>query len=42
MAHIRILSRGNVNSLTKKIPYQKMPIGMRIIGVFKELLSITY
>ena len=42
MARIRILSRRNVDSLTREIPYQRMPIGMRIVGMPKELLSMAY
>jgi hypothetical protein len=42
MAYIKILGRRNVDSLIRKIPYWKMPIGIRIIGLPKELLSITY
>jgi hypothetical protein len=42
MAHVRILARRNINSLTRKILYWKMPTGMRMVGVLKEPLSITY
>jgi hypothetical protein len=42
MAYIKILAKKNVNSLTKKILYWKMPIGMRIVGVPKKPLSIAY
>jgi hypothetical protein len=42
MVRIRILARKNINNLTKKIPYQKMPIGMKMVGVPKEPLSIAY
>jgi hypothetical protein len=42
MACIEISAKKNVNSLTKKIPYWKMPIGMRMVGVPKEPLSIAY
>jgi hypothetical protein len=42
MVCIRILGRKNVNSLTRKIPYWRMPIGIRIVEVFKEPLSIVY
>jgi hypothetical protein len=38
----KILNRRNVNSLTKKIFYWRMPIGIKIVGVPKELLSIVY
>jgi hypothetical protein len=41
MAYVRILARKNVNSLIRKIPYWKMPIGMRMVGVPRELLSIA-
>jgi hypothetical protein len=42
MAYIKILAKRNVNSLTRKIPYWKMPTGTKIVGVPKEPLSITY
>jgi hypothetical protein len=42
MVHIKILARRNVDSLIRKIPYWRMPIGIRIIKVPKELLSMTY
>jgi hypothetical protein len=42
MVCIRILARKNINSLIKKIPYWRMPIGIKIIGVPKEPLSIAY
>jgi hypothetical protein len=42
MAHVRILAKKNVNSLTKKIPYWRMPTGIKIIEVPREPLSITY
>jgi hypothetical protein len=42
MVHIRILARKNINSLIRKILYWRMPTGIRIVGVFKELLSIVY
>jgi hypothetical protein len=42
MVYIKILARKNVDSLTRKILYWKMPIEMRIVGVLKELLSIVY
>jgi hypothetical protein len=41
MAYIKILAKRNINSLIKKIPYWRMPIGIKIVGVPKELLSIT-
>jgi hypothetical protein len=41
MAHVRILAKRNINSLTRKIFYWKMPTGMRIVRVPKEPLSIT-
>jgi hypothetical protein len=41
MAYTKISGRRNVNSLTKKIPYWKMPIGIKIVGLLKELLSIA-
>jgi hypothetical protein len=42
MVRVRVLIKRNVNSLTKKIPCWKMPIGIRMVGVPKELLSIAY
>ena len=42
MARIRILSRRNVDSLTRKILYRRMPTGIKIIGIPRELLSIVY
>jgi hypothetical protein len=42
MAYIRISVKKNIDSLTRKIPYWKMPIRMRMVGVPKELLSIAY
>jgi hypothetical protein len=42
MVHIGILARKNVNSLTRKIFYWRMPIGIKIVGVPKKLLSIAY
>jgi hypothetical protein len=42
MAYIKISAKRNINSLIRKIPYWRMPIGMRIVKVFKELLSIAY
>jgi hypothetical protein len=42
MAYIRMLARRNVNSLTRKILYWRMPTEIKIIGVPKKLLSITY
>jgi hypothetical protein len=42
MACIRIPGRRNINSLIRKIPYWKMLIGIRIMGLPKELLFIVY
>ena len=42
MARTRILSGRNINSLTWKIPYRKMPTEMRMVKMPKKLLSITY
>jgi hypothetical protein len=42
MVYIRILTRRNIDSLTKKIPYWKMPTGIKIVGVPKKPLSIIY
>jgi hypothetical protein len=41
MAHIKISAKRNINSLIRKILYWKMPIGTKIVGVFKKPLSIT-
>ena len=35
MARIKILIKRNINNLTKKIPYGKMPIGTRMVGIYK-------
>jgi hypothetical protein len=42
MVYIKISAKRNVNSLTKKIPYWRMPTGIKIVGVPKEPLSIAY
>jgi hypothetical protein len=42
MVRTKILGRRNINSLTKKIPYWRMPIGIRMVGLPKEPLSITH
>jgi hypothetical protein len=42
MVYIRILAKRNINSLTKKILYWKMPTGIRIMGLPKEPLSMAY
>jgi hypothetical protein len=42
MAYIKTSAKRNVNSLTRKISYWKMPTGIKIIGVPKKLLSIAY
>ena len=42
MAPVGILVKRNINSLTKKIFYWRMPTGIRIVEVFKKLLSIAY
>jgi hypothetical protein len=42
MAHVKILAKKNIDSLTRKIPYWKIPTGIRIVGVPKEPLSIAY
>jgi hypothetical protein len=42
MAHVKILARKNINSLTKMIFYWRMPTKIKIVGVLKELLSIAY
>jgi hypothetical protein len=41
MVHVKIPNRRNINSLTRKIPYWKMPIGTRIVGLPKKPLSIA-
>jgi hypothetical protein len=41
MACVRILAKKNINSLTRKILYWKMPTGIRIVGVPKEPLSMA-
>ena len=42
MARTKILVKRNINSLTRKILYWKIPKGIRIVGIYKELLSIVY
>jgi hypothetical protein len=42
MVRIRILARRNINSLTRKIPYWRMPIGIKIVGVPRKPLPIAY
>ena len=42
MARTKILSRRNINSLTRKIPYKKIPIGIRVVKMPKKPLSIAY
>jgi hypothetical protein len=42
MVCVRTLAKRNINSLTKKIFYQRMPTGIRIVGISKKLLSIVY
>jgi hypothetical protein len=38
MVRVKIPAKKNVNSLTKKISYWKMPIGIRIMGVPKKTI----
>jgi hypothetical protein len=42
MVYIKTSVKRNINSLTRKIFYWKMPTGMRIVGVPRKLLSIAY
>ena len=42
MARIKILVKRNINSLTKKISYGRMPIGIKIVEIYKKLLFIVY
>jgi hypothetical protein len=42
MVCVRISARRNINSLTRKIPYWRMPTGIKIIGVPREPLSMAY
>ena len=35
MASVKILVKIPINSLTKKIPYWKIPIKIRIVGIYK-------
>jgi hypothetical protein len=42
MVYIKTLARRNIDSLTRKISYWKMPTGIRIVGVPKKPLSIAY
>ena len=42
MVHTRIPNRKNINSLTRKIPYKKMPIKIKIVEIPKKPLPIAY
>ena len=42
MARTRILNRRNINSLTQKIPYRKIPTGIKVVEMPKKLLSMAY
>jgi hypothetical protein len=42
MVYVKISAKRNINSLIKKIFYWRMPIGIKIVGVPKEPLSIVY
>jgi hypothetical protein len=42
MVYIKILAKRNVDNLTKKIFYWRIPTGIKMVGVPRELLSITY
>ena len=42
MARTRIPSKRNINNLTRKIPYRKIPTGIRIVEMPKKLLSMAY
>jgi hypothetical protein len=42
MACVRISAKRNVDSLTRKIPYWRIPTGIRIVGVPREPLPIIY
>jgi hypothetical protein len=41
MARVRILAKRNIDSLTRKIFYWRMPTGIKMVGVPRELLSIA-
>jgi hypothetical protein len=42
MVRVKILAKGNIDSLTRKIPYWKILIGMGMVEILRELLSIAY
>jgi hypothetical protein len=42
MVRVKILAKKNINSLTRKISCWKMPIGIKMVGVPREPLSIIY
>ena len=42
MASNRILSTRRLNTLTKKVPYRKIPKKIIVVGVPKEYLFIVY
>ena len=35
MARIKILIKKNINSLTRKIPYRKIPIKIKIVKIYR-------
>ena len=35
MARIRILAKRNINSLIRKILYQRMPIGTKMVEIYR-------
>ena len=42
MARIRISSRRNINGLTRKISYKRIPTGTKIVGILRKPLSMAY
>ena len=42
MASAKILIRIPVNSTTRKVSYWGMPKGIKIVGIYKQLLSIVH
>ena len=42
MASIKILVKTPINSLTKEVFYYGMPKKIKIVGIYRQLLSIAY
>ena len=42
MVSVKILVKTPINSLTKEVFYWGIPRGIKIIGIYRQLLSIIY